>query len=108
MGVLDITFSVVGALFLIAGLVAVIAPATTARWNDTKEPRWVRDYSLHGADPAMPGRTSPLKARIAGVVYLLIAGTLLILGLTGSFTTARRPLSQHLPPGGLRGRTSSR
>lgn len=52
-------------------------PEEIARANDTRGPRWLRDFSLHGSDPARPGRTTPKLVFRTGVLLLAMGVVLL-------------------------------
>jgi hypothetical protein len=62
------------------GLAFLLWPDGIARANDTRGPRWLRDFSLHGPDPARLGRTSVKLVRRTGIL-LLVMGLILLIGI---------------------------
>lgn len=68
----------IGLLFW--GLALILWPDGIARANDTRGPRWLRNFSLHGPDPARPGRTAATLVRRTGVL-LLVVGLALLAGV---------------------------
>ena len=59
------------------GAAGTFRPHQVARANDTRGPRWLREFNPHARRPAYPGRTSPLLLRLVGVP-LLAAGLFLL------------------------------
>ena len=70
----------VGIGLYLGGLAFLLWPEGIASVNDTRGPRWIRDVSPHGPDPARPGRTSPKLILGAGVL-LLVMGVALLIGI---------------------------
>ena len=55
-------------------------PDQLAEWNDTKGPKWLREFSTTGPKPAYPGRTSPGYLRFCGVLFFSMGALVVYLG----------------------------
>jgi hypothetical protein len=70
-----------GVLVMLLAVGVVIFAGAIASANDTKGPEWLRNFSLHGPDPARPDRTKPGQLRAAMVLVFIAGFTMLIIGL---------------------------
>lgn len=72
---------IVGAALLVAGAAFLVVPGGIATANDTRGPKWLRNFSMHGPDRARPGRTGPGAVRLLGGLLSVMGIVLVVLSL---------------------------
>lgn len=71
---------VFGLSMMVMGAPTAFRPKQFAEWNDSKGPKWLREFSTTGPKPAYPGRTSPGYLRFCGVLLFGMGALVVYLG----------------------------